>query len=130
MTIEDGFFVKGPINLNRGLLQRNYMATKNAELVKRLKATGVIILGKTNTLLYCIERYMSTIGSFAFTTVFSGHHVVIMPIVRKQNGLPAGILVHSRKWTNKKLLEIAWYLEGFNSGFAIPDKLTIADLAH
>lgn len=75
-------------------------------------------------------RYMNAIGSFTFTTAFSGHPIVVIPIGRKQNGLPVGIQIHSRKWTDKRLLEIAQYLEGFTSGFEIPDKLVTANLTH
>jgi len=64
--------------------------------------------------------YTKAIASFTFTTAFSGHPIVVIPIGKKKNGMPVGIQIHSRKWTDKKLLEIAKYLETFTNGFEIP----------
>jgi amidase len=55
ITIKDSFLVKGLKNSNGDPLLRNYTATEDAELVKRLKDAGAIIIGKTNTALYCID---------------------------------------------------------------------------
>lgn len=64
--------------------------------------------------------YTKAIASFTFTTAFSGHPIVIIPIGKKKNGMPVGIQIHSRKWTDKKLLEIAQYLESLTTGFEKP----------
>ncbi|HAA23976.1 MAG TPA: amidase, partial [Cytophagales bacterium] len=55
MTVKDSFLVKGLKNSNGDPLLRNYVAEKDAELVKRLKQAGGIIIGKTNCALYCID---------------------------------------------------------------------------
>ncbi|MFT7612841.1 MAG: hypothetical protein ACI9J3_001807 [Parvicellaceae bacterium] len=34
---------------------------------------------------------------------------------------------NQRKWTDKKLLEIAKYLEQFTNGFEVPEKITVAN---
>ncbi len=67
--------------------------------------------------------YTKAIASFTFTTAFSGHPIVVIPIGRKKNGLPVGIQIHSRKWTDKKLLEIAKHFEGLTDGFIAPELL-------
>ena len=57
--------------------------------------------------------YTKAIASFVFTTALSGHPIVVIPIGKKKNGMPVGVQIHSRKWTDKKLLEIAIYFESF-----------------
>lgn len=64
--------------------------------------------------------YTKAIASFVFTTGFSGHPIVVIPIGKKKNGMPVGIQIHSKKWTDKKLLDIAKHLEGFTKGFIAP----------
>nr|WP_299325646.1 amidase [uncultured Maribacter sp.] len=71
--------------------------------------------------------YTKAIASFNFTSAFSGHPIVVIPIGKKKNGMPVGMQIHSRKWTDKKLLEIAKYLEQFTNGFEIPEKVTVAN---
>ena len=51
--------------------------------------------------------YTKAIASFTFTTAFSGHSIVVIPIGIKKNGIPVGVQIHSRKWTDKRLPEIA-----------------------
>lgn len=67
--------------------------------------------------------YTKAITSFNFTSAFSGHPIVVIPIGKNKNGMPVGIQIHSRKWTDKKLLEIAKYLEKFTNGFEVPTNL-------
>jgi amidase len=64
--------------------------------------------------------YTKAIASFNFTTAFSGHPIVVIPIGKKKNGMPVGIQIHSKKWTDKKLLEIAKHFEEFTNGFEKP----------
>ncbi len=71
--------------------------------------------------------YTKALASFVFTTGFSGHPIVVIPIGKKENGMPVGIQIHSRKWTDKKLLEIAKYFEGFTEGF-VPPEIYVNDL--
>ncbi|MFC6268508.1 amidase [Frigoriflavimonas asaccharolytica] len=65
--------------------------------------------------------YTKAIASFTFTTAFSGHPIVVIPIAKKKNGMPVGIQIHSKKWTDKKLLEIAHHFEKFTDGFEKPE---------
>lgn len=51
--------------------------------------------------------YTESMGGFTFTSGYSGHPIVTFPIGQKKNGMPVGVEVHSRKWTDNKLLEIA-----------------------
>lgn len=71
--------------------------------------------------------YTKAIASFNFTSAFSGHPIVVIPIGKKKNGMPVGIQVHSKKWTDKKLLEIAKHLEQLTNGFEIPKEITVAN---
>ncbi|MFV8345464.1 amidase [Flavobacterium sp. ZB4P13] len=64
--------------------------------------------------------YTEAMASFNFTTAFSGHPILVIPIGKKRNGLPVGIQIHSKKWNDKKLLEIAKYFERFTNGFEEP----------
>ncbi len=64
--------------------------------------------------------YTKAIASFVFTTAFSGHPIVVIPIGKKENGMPVGIQIHSKKWTDKKLLDIAKYFEKFTEKFTSP----------
>lgn len=72
-------------------------------------------------------EYTKAIGSFMLTTAFSGHPIVVIPIGEKKNGMPVGVQIHSKKWTDKKLLEIAKYFETFTNGFEIPKTITVAN---
>ena len=72
--------------------------------------------------------YTKAIASFTFTTAFSGHPIVVIPIGRKKNGMPVGVQIHSKKWTDKKLLEIAQCFEKFTDGFEIPKELLMPTL--
>lgn len=65
-------------------------------------------------------KYTKAIASFNFTSALSGHPIVVIPIGTKKNGMPVGIQIHSRKWTDKKLLDIAKYFERFTNGFSFP----------
>ncbi|MFT7613686.1 MAG: amidase [Parvicellaceae bacterium] len=69
--------------------------------------------------------YTEAIASFTFTTAYSGHPIAVIPIGKKKNGMPVGIQIHSRKWTDKKLLEIAKYFESFTEGYEFPKNITI-----
>lgn len=64
--------------------------------------------------------YTQAIASFNFTTAFSGHPILVIPIGKKKNGLPVGIQIHAKKWDDKRLLEIANYLESLTNGFEKP----------
>jgi len=64
--------------------------------------------------------YTKAMASFNFTTAFSGHPIVVIPIGKKANGLPVGIQIHSKKWTDKRLLCIAKLLEKMTNGYEIP----------
>lgn len=64
--------------------------------------------------------YTKAIASYTFTTAFAGHPIVVIPIGKKKNGLPVGIQIHAKKWSDKRLLEIAKYLEQFATGFVPP----------
>lgn len=56
-------------------------------------------------------KYTKAIAAFTFTSAFSGHPIVVIPIGKKKNGLPVGVQIHSKKWTDKKLLAIAKHFE-------------------
>jgi amidase len=64
--------------------------------------------------------YTEAIASFNFTTAFSGHPILVIPIGKKKNGLPVGIQIHAKKWDDKRLLEIAKYFENLTNGFEKP----------
>ncbi|NRA51933.1 MAG: amidase [Phaeodactylibacter sp.] len=72
-------------------------------------------------------KYTKAIASFTFTTAFSGHPIAVIPIGKKKNGMPVGVQIHSRKWTDKRLLQIAQYFEQFTDGFEIPKYFTRTD---
>ena len=55
MTVKDCFWVKGLKTSNGHPLYWNYVAQEDAELVKRLKNAGAIIIGKTNLPLFSID---------------------------------------------------------------------------
>lgn len=65
--------------------------------------------------------YTKAMASFVFTTAFSGHPIVVIPIGLKKNGMPVGVQIHAKKWSDKKLLEIAKHLERFTDGFVSPE---------
>jgi len=71
--------------------------------------------------------YTKAIAGFVFTTGLSGHPIVVIPIGKKKNGMPVGVQIHSRKWTDKKLLEIAKYFEQFTDKFISPEIKTVAN---
>ncbi len=71
--------------------------------------------------------YTKAIASFVFTTAFSGHPIVVIPIGKKENGMPVGIQIHSKRWTDKKLLDIAKYFETFTDRFISPKIKAIAN---
>ena len=55
MTVKDGFNVKGLKTSNGHPLYRKNVADEDAELVRRLKDAGAIIMGKTNLPLFSID---------------------------------------------------------------------------
>lgn len=65
-------------------------------------------------------RYMDAMGFFTFTTALSGHPIVVIPLGLTSSGMPVGVQIHAQKWKDKKLLEIARYLEQFTPGFKVP----------
>lgn len=71
--------------------------------------------------------YTKALASFVFTTGFSGHPIVVIPIGKKENGMPVGIQIHSKKWTDKKLLDIAKHFENFTDKFMSPKIKTVAN---
>ncbi len=71
--------------------------------------------------------YTKAIASFSYTTALSGHPIAVIPIGKKKNGMPVGIQIHARRWTDKKLLEIAKYLESFTDGYQIPQRTIFAN---
>ena len=66
MTVKDGFNVKGLKSSNGHPSYKNNIATEDAELVKRLKEAGAIIIGKTNLPLFSID-WQSTNSWFGRT---------------------------------------------------------------
>ncbi|TNE81789.1 MAG: amidase [Bacteroidetes bacterium] len=55
--------------------------------------------------------YTQAIASYAFTSAFSGHPIVVIPIGKLKNGMPVGVQIHARKWFDFRLLQIAQELE-------------------
>ncbi|HCX21678.1 MAG: hypothetical protein CMB80_28425 [Flammeovirgaceae bacterium] len=55
--------------------------------------------------------YTKAIASYTFTSALSGHPILVIPIGKKKNGLPVGVQIHSRKWTDNRLIQIAQHLE-------------------
>jgi amidase len=64
--------------------------------------------------------YTKAMASFNFTTAFSGHPIIVIPIGKMANGMPVGIQIHSKKWTDNKLLHIAKIFEKMTNGYEIP----------
>ena len=51
--------------------------------------------------------YTDAMAAYTFTTALSGHPIVVIPIGKMCNGMPVGVQLHARKWTDKRLLEMA-----------------------
>lgn len=66
--------------------------------------------------------YTKAIGSFTFTTAFSGHPIVVIPIGQTKNGMPVGVQIHARKWTDDKLLSVSKLFEAIADQRQSPDK--------
>lgn len=64
--------------------------------------------------------YTDAMARFNFATALAGHPIVVIPIGQTAAGLPVGVQIHARKWTDKRLLEIAQHLETFTPGFQPP----------
>ena len=64
--------------------------------------------------------YTAAMASYAFTTALSGHPIVVIPIGRKKNGMPVGVQLHAKKWSDNKLLDVAQHLETLTTGFVAP----------
>ncbi len=64
--------------------------------------------------------YTRAMAGFNFTTALSGHPVVVIPIGRTRAGLPVGVQIHGKRWTDKRLLEIARHFEPLGGGFQPP----------
>lgn len=65
-------------------------------------------------------KYTDAMGRFSFDTSIGGHPIVVIPLGQTKDGLPVGISIHGKKWTDKRLLEIARYFEKFTEGFKVP----------
>lgn len=64
--------------------------------------------------------YTTAMAGFNFSTALSGHPIIVIPIGQTSDGMPVGVQIHAKKWTDKKLLEIAQYLERLTIGFIKP----------
>ena len=76
--------------------------------------------GKSFTINGNKVGYTEAIASYTFTTALSGHPIAVIPIGRKKNGMPIGVQLHARKWTDHRLLEIARHFETLTEGFVAP----------
>lgn len=65
-------------------------------------------------------QYSDAMGRFSYDTAIGGHPIVVIPIGQTKAGLPVGISIHGKKWTDKRLLEIAKGFEKFTEGFIKP----------
>ncbi|MDO5980985.1 amidase [Flavivirga spongiicola] len=76
ITVKDTFNVKGLISSNGNPKLKGNIADHDAELVKRLKEAGAIIIGKTNLALYALD-WQSTNPWFGQTNnPYNLNHVV------------------------------------------------------
>ncbi|MCP4439564.1 MAG: hypothetical protein GY810_11530 [Aureispira sp.] len=64
--------------------------------------------------------YTKAFTPYNFATVIMGHPVATIPIGQTANGLPVGIQIHSRRWDDRRLLQISKQLESFTEGFQTP----------
>ena len=64
--------------------------------------------------------YTEAIASYNFTTALSGHPIAVIPIGTKSNGMPVGVQLHAKKWSDHKLLEIAKDLAALTNKFVKP----------
>lgn len=64
--------------------------------------------------------YTKALASFNFTTAFSGHPIVVIPIGKKRNGMPVGVQIHAKKYRDRELLEIAKCFEQFTYKYEKP----------
>ncbi|WKN41346.1 amidase [Tunicatimonas pelagia] len=69
--------------------------------------------------------YTDAIASYTFTTALSGHPIVVIPIGRKKNGMPVGVQLHAKKWSDYRLLQIAQSFSKVTDGFVPPLKTFI-----
>lgn len=65
--------------------------------------------------------YTKAIASYNFTTALPGHPIVVIPIGVKSNGMPVGVQLHGRKWSDNRLLEIAKNLSELTPKFTKPE---------
>lgn len=76
ITVKDSFNVKGLISSNGNPKLKSNIANADAELVRRLKKAGAIIIGKTNLALYALD-WQSTNPWFGQTNnPYNLNHVV------------------------------------------------------
>ena len=76
LTVKDTYQVKGLISSNGNPQLKANIAESDAELIKRLKAAGAIIIGKTNLALYALD-WQSTNKWFGQTNnPYNLEHVV------------------------------------------------------
>lgn len=64
--------------------------------------------------------YMLAAGGYTSVFNVTGHPSVVIPIGKSQEGLPIGVQIVGRKWSDRKLLMIAKALEEVASGYERP----------
>jgi len=64
--------------------------------------------------------YTKAFIPFNFPSTIPGHPIVVIPIGLTKSGLPVGVQIHSQKWHDYKLLQIAKELEKLTNGFSTP----------
>lgn len=64
--------------------------------------------------------YMLAAGGYTSVFNVTGHPSVVMPIAKSKKGLPIGVQIVGRKWSDRKLLMIAKALEEVASGYERP----------
>lgn len=65
--------------------------------------------------------YTHSMGTYNFCTALPGHPICVIPIGKLENGLPVGIQIHAKKFSDKRLLSIARLIEKVISGHSIPE---------
>ncbi|AFY55473.1 amidase, Asp-tRNAAsn/Glu-tRNAGln amidotransferase A subunit [Rivularia sp. PCC 7116] len=80
----------------------------------RRRATPFEIEGKT-------VPYSLAIAMYNNTTTVAANPIVTLPIGKSQEGLPIGVQVHGKRWSDKRLLDISELIVQVIGGFEKPN---------
>ncbi|MDY6901883.1 MAG: amidase family protein [Cyanobacteriota bacterium] len=90
-----------------------YPVSPTPAFTHRRRSTSFEIEGKT-------VPYSLAMGMYNNTTTVAANPIVTLPIGKSRQGLPIGVQIHSKRWSDERLLDISELIVEVIGGFEKP----------